>query len=567
MSDADLSSLETALASWRQSLGADAVSSGRDCELYGRNCIGVSRPIAAALRPRNEAEVVGVMEVARHAKIPLYPISTGHNWGYGSATPSADDSVIVDLSGMNRILEVDPVLGLVTLEPGVTQQQLCDYLERKNLPFLVPVTGAGPSCSLLGNALERGYGITPHSDHFAAVTALRAVLPSGEIYQSAIGEAGGKDVDHAYKWGVGPYLDGMFTQSSLGIVTRMTIALARVPERVELFIFGLPEEGDLEAAVDAARELRQSLGDGLSAINILNRPRVLSMIEPYPQDQVAPGQAIPPAVIDAMAKRRRLPQWFGVGALYGTRETMPAMRRRVKRVLGPRSKGLQFFSKRKLALLRTLVSAVPGSVGRVLQERLGTLDETFDILLGRPRETALKLAYWKSGGAPAQKGADQRLDPARDGCGIMWYAPLVPMTAAAARSYVDMVNEICPKFGINPLITLTTISERCFDSTVPILFDLAGEHERAEACYHALFEEGKRLGFLPYRMNLQSMGLYSEQQDSVYWQTVEKIKQAVDPDQLLSPGRYHRRTAASGTTPAAARGESAGAPNITGRNT
>ena len=91
--------------------------------------------------------------------------------------------------------------------------------KQNNLPFLVPVTGAGPSCSLLGNALERGYGITPHSDHFAAVTALRAVLPSGEIYQSAIAEAGGKDVDYAYKWGVGPYLDGIFTQSSLGIVT------------------------------------------------------------------------------------------------------------------------------------------------------------------------------------------------------------------------------------------------------------------------------------------------------------------------------------------------------------
>ena len=532
----DRNSLDLAIATWQQMLGADSVLVGQECERYSRNCIGVSRGVPAAVLPRTEAEVSTVVAVARARKLPLYPISTGHNWGYGSATPATDGCVIVDLSGMNRILQVDPLLGLVTLEPGVTQQQLRDYLDERGLPFLVPVTGAGPTCSLLGNALERGYGITPHSDHFAAVTALRAVLPNGEIYQSAMAEAGGQVVDRAYKWGVGPYLDGVFTQSSLGIVTQMTIALARIPERVDLFVFELPQEGDLEPAVDAARELRQSLGDGLSAINILNRLRVLSMIEPYPQGEVEAGQAIPADVVDAMARRRRLPPWFGVGALYGTKETVPAMRRRVKRVLGPQTKRLMFFSKPKLGFLRRLLSLLPGTTGRVLQERLGTLDETLDILLGRPRETALKLAYWKSGGPPE---SDRPLDPARDGCGIMWYAPLVPMTAAAARSYVDMVNEICPQFGINPLITLTTISERCFDSTVPILFDPTVDEARARDCYRMLFEEGSKRGFFPYRMNLQSMGLYTDNEDSVYWRTVSRIKDAIDPERLIAPGRYH----------------------------
>ncbi|WP_282604500.1 FAD-binding oxidoreductase [Pelagibius sp. Alg239-R121] len=536
------SSLNRAIATWRQTLGAGSVRLDGDCDVYSQNCIGVTRQVSAAVLPCNETEVAAVVETARAEKLALYPISTGHNWGYGSATPAADNCVVVDLSGMNRILDLDPVLGLVTLEPGVTQQQLRDYLDERDLPFLVPVTGAGPTCSLLGNALERGYGITPHGDHFSAVTALRAVLPSGEIYQSAIAEAGGTGVDGAYKWGVGPYLDGIFTQSSLGIVTQMTIALARVPEKVELFVFELPKDEDLEGAVEAARALRQSLGDGLSAINILNRLRVLSMIEPYPQAEVGVGEAIPASVVDSMARRRRLPHWFGVGALYGTKETVPAMRRRVKRVLGPKAKGLRFFSKTNLGILHRMISLLPGAAGRVLQERLGTLDETLDILLGRPRETALKLAYWKSGRAPSadpENAKSSALDPARDGCGIMWYAPLVPMTASAARNYVDMVNEICPRFGINPLITLTTISERCFDSTVPILFDPAVEQERAQACYRALFEEGKNRGFLPYRMNLQSMELYTAHEGSVFWQTVNKIKHAIDPEQLISPGRYH----------------------------
>jgi 4-cresol dehydrogenase (hydroxylating) len=92
----------------------------------------------------------------------------------------------------------------VTVEPGVTQQILYDYLERNRLAFLVPATGAGPHCSLVGNALERGYGITPYADHFSAVTAIEAVLPNGRIYRSALSELGGGTVDRAFKWGIGP---------------------------------------------------------------------------------------------------------------------------------------------------------------------------------------------------------------------------------------------------------------------------------------------------------------------------------------------------------------------------
>ena len=121
---------------------------------------------------------------------------------------------------------MDPELGLVTVEPGVTQAQLRSYLDEHHLPFMVPASGAGPSCSLLGNAVERGYGITPYSDHFAAVTALEAVLPNGEVYRSAHAAMGGTTVDRAFKWGVGPYLEGLFTQGTFGIVTEMTYSFS-----------------------------------------------------------------------------------------------------------------------------------------------------------------------------------------------------------------------------------------------------------------------------------------------------------------------------------------------------
>jgi len=107
------------------------------------------------------------------------------------------------------------------LNPGLTQRQLDAYLKEHNYPFLIPVTGAGPDCSLMGNALERGYGITPYADHFGAVMGLEAVLPNGEIYRSMLKRLGWEKPWIRLLNGVwGPYVDGLFSQSNFGIVNK-----------------------------------------------------------------------------------------------------------------------------------------------------------------------------------------------------------------------------------------------------------------------------------------------------------------------------------------------------------
>src|SRR5262249_43277345 len=155
-----------------------------------------------------------------------------------SALPVRDDCMILDLSALTRIRRFEAESGVVTVEPGVTQGMLADFLTRGGHPFLVPVTGAGPNCSLVGNALERGYGITPYTDHFGAVLALEAVLPDGSLYRSPLSELVADDAP-AFKWGIGPYLDGLFTQGGCGVVTSVTIALARVPPHTKAILFSL----------------------------------------------------------------------------------------------------------------------------------------------------------------------------------------------------------------------------------------------------------------------------------------------------------------------------------------
>jgi 4-cresol dehydrogenase (hydroxylating) len=535
------SNLEIAAREWRTILGAAGVIVGAEVEMrYAANTAGISRRIPVALIPRNSGEVASLVKIAARHKTPLYPISTGKNWGYGCANPVTDDCAIVDLSQMNRILAFDAELGLVTVQPGVTQRMLAEYLDGNGLQFMVPVTGAGPDASLLGNAMERGHGLTPHADHFAAVMSLEAVLPDGQIYRSAMTEAGGDDVNHAFKWGIGPYLDGLFTQGNFGIATQITIALAPTPERVEAFFFSVKEE-HLETAVSTVRGILNSVGDVAGAINLMNARRMLSMVEQYPSGRVPSGCVMPRAVADELASRNQITAWTGVGALYGTAKVVRAARFMIRRALRPFARCLVFLTHNEVQVARKATTWIPFLRNSRMAGMLERAEAFLLVASGRPSDIALPLAYWKSGRRPV---TGQPLNPARDGCGLLWYAPLVPMKSEQVRVHVEMVDRICVEHGMESLITLTSLSNRCFVCTVPLLFDRENPEEsaRAHACYDALFKAGKREGFLPYRLSVHAMQ-HIVDPSMPSWKICSAIKRAIDPDDLISPGRYALRGA------------------------
>ena len=224
-----------AIQEWKQFLGTGVVSAEESVAKHGKNTIGSNARGSAVLRPRSSSDVVKIVEISARHKIPLYPVSTGRNWGYGAASPVVDGSVVVDLSALREIKMVDAELGIVSLQPGVTQGMLYDYLVAHELPLMVPVHGGGPTCSLLGNALERGYGLTPTSDHFAGLTSLKAVLPDGSAYESPFHAMGAELIGSAHRWGIGPYVEGLFSQGNFGIVTEATFTLQQRPEHVEAF--------------------------------------------------------------------------------------------------------------------------------------------------------------------------------------------------------------------------------------------------------------------------------------------------------------------------------------------
>jgi FAD/FMN-containing dehydrogenase len=529
--------INAAFEEWASILGQGRILSEADAQIvYGRCTTGERRRILGAVRPRDCNELPAIITVANRRAVPLYAISTGRNWGYGTALPVDNGCVLMDLSELNRIVDFDSESGVVTLEPGVTQGMLAEFLDRGSHSYMVPVTGAGPSCSIIGNTLERGYGISPHSDHFGAVTALEAVLADGRVYRSAMSESNGGPLDRVFKWGIGPYVDGLFTQSGLGVVIRMSVVLARRPESLKIFIFGLDGERDILDIVPQVREVLVRYPGVVGGVKLMNFHQLLAMTAEYPDAVPEASKLITPEMLLRLRKKFRVPVWTGFGTLYGSKGVVAAAEREIHAVLRSPVKFVEFISPRRVESLSGLTSWLPSGLRARFGASVETLNRSMELVGGRPNEMALALAYWL-GGHAAAPGIP--LDPARDGRGLIWYAPLVPMKADCIADYLSLVGPILRDHEMEPLISLTSMSDRCFDSTIPLLFDASSDYDRnrAERCYWALLEAGKDAGFLPYRVGIQTMRWLSAG-GGTYWQVVREIKRALDPNSILSPGRY-----------------------------
>lgn len=525
-------------------LSANSVllSTPEQLQPYKLNCEGRDASVSAVVKIANKADIKAILLLANRLAdteqaFSVYPISTGHNWGYTSASANDSRSVLLDLSALTNISLNSKSLGLVTVEPGVTQQMLWDFFQQQQLPFLVPVTGAGPSCSILANALERGYGITPFTDHFAAVNSVKAYLADGSFYQSAISEldqSGNDFIDKTFKYGIGPYLDGIFTQSGFGIVTEVTLRLKARPQAFDSFYIQYAADTDFESAVTTAFTILQQLDGIVGSVNLMDQRRLLSMMADNPNGR-AVHQAMSLEQVRQLAKQYDTPGWMLVGTLYGQKSVVKAARKEVKAFVAGKAKRIIFSEGALLTVARRLLACLPTAWLTEIRGMLNTLDKGIEVMLGKPNQVALPLAYWRN---PAYQ-AGTELNPAADGCGLLWYAPLIPMDKVAMRRFINMVREICLKYGIEPLITFTSLKYDTVDSTVPIVFNRQDPAAVAQAqeCLQQLVNTGLKHGWVPYRLNLQQQQQLLDQ-NSVFWQFAGQLKQAVDPHDIVSPGRY-----------------------------
>jgi 4-cresol dehydrogenase (hydroxylating) len=499
---------DTALARFREVVGDKWVLSlehellsFRDPYPVGADAAGIP---SAVISPETTEQVQQIVRIANEFKIPLSPVSTGKNNGYGGASPRLSGSVIVKTGErMNKILEVNEKLAYALLEPGVSYFDLYDYLQANDINLMLDCPDLGWG-SVVGNALDRGVGYTPYGDHFMWQTGLEVVLPQGEVMRTGMGALPGSDTWQLFPYGYGPYPDGLFTQSNLGIVTKMGIALMPKPPASRTFLITFDREEDLGQIVDIMLPLRINMAP-LQNVPVLRNifmdaAAVSKRSEWFDGDGPMPAEAI-----ETMKTELNLGYWNLYGTVYGPPPVLDMYYGMIKEAFG-QIPGAQFFTHEERH----------DRGGHVLQDR-------HKINNGIPSLDELQLLDWVPNG------------------GHICFSPVSPPEGDGAMKQFEMVrrraNDYNKDYAAQFIVGLREMHHVClfvYDTSIP------ETREEALQMTRTLVREAADAGYGEYRTHnalMDDVMATFDWGDGALLKFHEQIKDALDPNGILAPGK------------------------------
>lgn len=536
MTDMKNENLSAALAAWRREIGdAQVLADVATLDRYAQNASGLDRAIGAVVKPASTDEVQRVVRIANEFHIPLYPISSGKNWGLGSRLPVTDGCVVVDLSRMNRIREVKAGQACVVVEPGVTQGQLYDYLAQNKLPFIFNVTGSGTGTSLIGNALDRGVG------YFASraenLSGLEVVLGNGQVLNTGFGHYSEAINTHVYRHGVGPSLDGLFFQSNFGIVTAAGMDLIPRAECSMAVVATIAGEESFQAFVDAWAALILQ-GVVRTAVHIANRNRTEISMGPLVYKYLAergakPGVDLRKQAIDLICAEG-FGAWSAVAGIFGSREQLALARKEIRRALCGVAR-VQFVTDGLIEIGKKVAGMLAWIPWFARKKALvHAIEPLYGLAKGIPSSEAVYSVSWPVGEAPSPG-----YDPDGGRAGLLYALPMIPLDSACAQQMRDVTVRVFGSFGFEPYITVNAVGTKALECVINLAFerDKPDRVRAARECIEQLQQAFIEQGMIPYRVGIQSMGQVVRESDP-FWQTVKDLKKALDPNGIIAPGRY-----------------------------
>lgn len=444
-------------------------------------------------------QIQGIVAICNRYKIPIWTISTGRNFGYGSAAPATPGQLVLDLRKMNKIIEVDAEMCTALVEPGVTYQELDNHIRARNLPVWLNFPSPGPIVGPVGNTLDRGMGYNRYAEQASHFCGLEVVMADGQVLRTGMGGVKGSNTWQSYRWGYGPWLDGLFMQSNFGIVTKMGFWLMAKPETHKGIFIPLADDNAMVKAMDAARKLRLHqvietcvMGESLYGVAMLAKRKDLYN---------GPG-GITEEVLGGILGHLKAPRGGCITTLYGTAEQVET----------------------NLKIVRTAFK----DVGPVLTSDdippgpQSPLEHNHHQMTGRMNLNEFGLYNYRGGGGSA------------------WFAPVIQAKGSEALKSRNLVRKVYNDFGFDYIggFLMGTSGRHC-DHVSDLLFDRTNPEEmaRAYACFKKLIEVNAAAGYAVYRVNTAFMkevaDIYGPAQKAIN----KKLKQALDPNGILAPGK------------------------------
>lgn len=199
-----------------------------------------AKPHAVVL-PESTEQVAAIMRLANRERIPVTPRGAGTGLT-GGAVP-LHGGIVLSLTRMNRLLEIDRRNLLAVVEPGVITAELARAAEAQGLFY--PPDPASHKVSTIGGNLANNaggprcfkYGVT--RDY---VLGLEVVLPTGEVLRT-----GGKTVKNVTGYDLTRLMVG--SEGTLGVITQATLRLIPQPETKQTLLAVFPKLDDASQAV------------------------------------------------------------------------------------------------------------------------------------------------------------------------------------------------------------------------------------------------------------------------------------------------------------------------------
>ncbi|WP_207459047.1 FAD-binding oxidoreductase [Azospirillum sp. SYSU D00513] len=216
----------------------------------------------AVVRPASTEEVAAVVGLCAEAGIPIVPQGGNTSLVGGSIPYEEGREIVLSLSRMNRVIDLDPLNYALTLQAGVVLKAAQDAAEEADR--LLPMSlGSEGSCQIGGliSSNAGGVNVLRYGTMRDLVLGLEVVLPDGRVWnglKSLRKDNTGYDLKHLF----------IGAEGTLGIVTAAVLKLFPRPRQVETAFVAVPGP---RAAIELLARLRAASGDAVSSFELMPR--------------------------------------------------------------------------------------------------------------------------------------------------------------------------------------------------------------------------------------------------------------------------------------------------------
>ncbi len=496
---------EEALTALRSIVGPRNVFADDD-QLIGYNDHFAMKPLeehapSGAVAPTSVEQIQRILGVASRFGIPVWTISTGRNLGYGGPAPRMPGSLVLDLKRMNRIIEVNEKHAYAIVEPGVSYMELYHHLRRIGSKLWIDCAAPGWG-GVVGNLLDRGVGYTPMGEHFLQQQCgMQVVLSDGTVVDTGMGGQEGQAAMNVYRYGNGPWVDGLFTQSNFGVVTRLGVQLMPEPPGYRPYMVTFDAEDAIAPLTEVVRPLKlaQLIPNAATSTELLWEAAVERR-----KDQYYTGEgALPDSARRALMADLDVGNWSFYGALYGTEEIMDAT----------------------WEVLQDSFATIPGARFFTEAEKGKTASWQYreKLMRGEPNMTEFGTITWIPNAAH------------------VGFGPVVPVDGELALRQYSKVRQMSEEAGFDYFGEFIVGWRDMHHIYMPAFRrDRPEEKEKLLALFERLVDDAKEDSFGVYRTHLDFMDKVASTyswNDGALANFNARLKAAIDPQGILAPGK------------------------------